>query len=245
MNAKTEALSYKNFTIAAGRVKDYPKMLCLASRYQKLLSKNKNDRNSTTSIASHLMSAVREIENKGDIKLAERMCRRALLLDPSSNVAVSNLGLMLFKQDRYEEALQLFEKKMPENGFYYLTSNKNMGTILYFIERYEEALEKFNNSLKADETYLVAYLNKSMTLFHLKRHLEAQEAFDQWIQASGNVMSVDQEMNNFEGEVTAYEKLLEIEKDETKRRRFERVIEGGKGLLKKFENHKTYMAKPK
>jgi len=245
MNVKIEAIFTKNSIIAAGREKDYSKMFCFIHRYQNLISKKKIERNYTTTIANHLLNAARTVENEGNLKLAERMCRKAILLDPSSNVAVTNLGLMLFKQDRYEEALQLFKKKMPENGFYYSTSNKNMGTILYFIERYEEALEKFDNALRADATYQVAYINKSMTLFHLQRHTEAQEAFDKYIETAGDVLSVDQAMSNFEGEVQGYEKLLESETDQIKRKRFEKVIEGGKGLLKKFENYKTTMLKIK
>jgi tetratricopeptide (TPR) repeat protein len=104
---------------------------------------------------------------------SEMLYRRAVDSDPSFNKAIFNLGDALYKQEKYEEALdnfrQLSEKEVKRDmlaGSYY-----NMGNSLLKSGKIEESIEAYKNALRNDPSNMEAKYN----LAYAQDLLEQQE----------------------------------------------------------------------
>lgn len=104
---------------------------------------------------------------------SEMLYRRAVDSDPSFNKAIFNLGDALYKQEKYEEALdnfrQLSEQEVNREmlaGSYY-----NMGNSLLKSGKIEESIEAYKNALRNDPSNMKAKYN----LAYAQDLLEQQE----------------------------------------------------------------------
>jgi len=92
---------------------------------------------------------------------SEILYRRAIDVDPSFNKAVFNLGDALYKQEKYEEAVNSFEdlsQKEPDKeklaGSYY-----NLGNSLLKAGKIEESIEAYKNALRNNPGNMEAKYN--------------------------------------------------------------------------------------
>ena len=85
---------------------------------------------------------------EGDDQLpeAEAMIRRALTLAPLDPAILDSLGWVLFRQERYEEALETLEQaqlRMPDSAVIW----QHLGEILLALDRAEEGIEALRKAL--------------------------------------------------------------------------------------------------
>ena len=92
---------------------------------------------------------------------SEILYRRAIDVDPSFNKAVFNLGDALYKQEKYEEAVNSFEdlsqKELDKEelaGSYY-----NLGNSLLKAGKIEESIEAYKNALRNNPGNMEAKYN--------------------------------------------------------------------------------------
>jgi tetratricopeptide (TPR) repeat protein len=85
-----------------------------------------------------------------------------------------NEGWRLYKQGRYEEAIQCFNKTLEINP-QYTDAWINKGASLSNLGRYEEALQCFNKALEINPQHVLAWNDKASLLINLNRYHEALE----------------------------------------------------------------------
>lgn len=99
-----------------------------------------------------------------------RDLRRAVEQDPRNPYYHYNMGLMLYEDEKYEEAGEVFDKAIalnPSNS--YLHYKK--GIVFYRLGKYGEALEQFKEALRLDEDNRVAkYMIKLVERVRNKAH---------------------------------------------------------------------------
>ena len=76
---------------------------------------------------------------------------RALEVDSRNASALDSLALLRLRQQRYEEALSLYEA-LIEMGEANAQVHANMGATLYSLDRPEEALRSLDRALSMDPT---------------------------------------------------------------------------------------------
>lgn len=238
MNIDFEASCYKSLFLFSPP-DSYQKMRVALSRSRKLIGENKPDTslmNFEAAFASMIINGIEDLEKKMNFELAERMYRSVIWLDPSPEY-FCKLGHVLLKQYKYEAAISLFKREIlkRQDAKAYI----HLGYCLCFIERYEEAIEKFDRAIEISSRSWLAYWNKSMALFHLKRYPEAEEAFIEGRYTSQRFarrFELDGGIDHFTEKAEVYEKLLESEVDQEKRVRLEKAIEGAKYIVKLYQD---------
>lgn len=121
----------------------------------------------------------RDYEEK-NFEDSEMLYRRAVDADPSFNKAIFNLGDALYKQDKYEEALdhfrQLSEQEVNREmlaGSYY-----NMGNSLLKSGKIEESIEAYKNALRNDPSNMKAKYNLAYAQDLLEQQEDQQQQDD-------------------------------------------------------------------
>ena len=106
-------------------------------------------------------------------KDAETLNRHIIALNPQARYAHLNLSKALYKQGRYEAALEaarIAVAKHPDSSTYF-----NLGTALYDQSRYEEALAAFRIAVTKRPNYALAHHNLGLILKELGRFEEAEQ----------------------------------------------------------------------
>lgn len=127
------------------------------------------------------------------------------------------LGMILRKQAKYDEALQIHNKAIqldPQNPEHYY----NKGVALAFMENHEEALTYFATTLNLNPMHINARINKAVALYRLKRNDEAFLEIQHAIRLDGNnlialnslsIMLEDKGL--FDQAENIYERIIEID----------------------------------
>jgi serine/threonine-protein kinase len=113
-----------------------------------------------------------------DAEQAEADYARALQLDREEFGARRNLGVLLVSQERWEEALPLFESLAQEanpKAFDWL----QLAVLRAQLGDVERALEAYARAQQLDPTLLAAWLQQGQLLLDTGRFEEALEAYDQ------------------------------------------------------------------
>lgn len=99
--------------------------------------------------------------------------RRALEQSPESYEARFNLGNALYKQERHDEAAQIFQQLAQDTtrADHAAACHYNAGNALFGQRKLQEALEAYKNSLRQDPTDMDAKFN----LAYVKKMLEEQQ----------------------------------------------------------------------
>ena len=91
----------------------------------------------------------RAFQELGRMETAEEHYARALEIDARNAEALDSLALLRFRQQRYEEAIRLYET-LTENGEANAQIHANMGATLYHLDRPDEALRSLDRALSLD-----------------------------------------------------------------------------------------------
>lgn len=120
-----------------------------------------------------------------DLKMAERDYRQAAMADPELTSALANLGSVLRKSERYEEAVDAYSDALkiePEDA---LLAN-NRGYAYYLSENYEKAVADFKKATTLAPDYAYAHNNLASAYIKLEKFQEA-------VNAAGKAISIDPE----------------------------------------------------
>ena len=122
---------------------------------------------------------------KGSIFVVESKNHRIqLFVIPRSDTCIRK-GTFLFSLQRYDEALQSFEKALKiDQKYAYAWVNK--GASFYKLGRYDEALQSFEKALEIDQKYAYAWVNKGKSQIHIGRYQDARESFNKSIELDQN-----------------------------------------------------------
>jgi len=111
---------------------------------------------------------------------AEAAYRQAIQLDPSLANALTNLGNLMFKRGRTQEAEQFYRRALaldPEQpeAFY------NLGFLLYDRGEVVEAITSFKRALASDPSFADAHFNLAMAYHDAERAPEARTHWEAYL----------------------------------------------------------------
>jgi len=144
--------------------------------YRKVLKKRPNH------FASWHMLGLCEYQS-GNYEAAARLLKRALLLDPQSASAQSDMGVALAALQQLEEAVACFDRAIalkPDS----LDAAYNRASILYQLRRYADAVTGFDRAIAINAQHMNAWKNRGNALRMLCRYDEALASHDQAIAIS-------------------------------------------------------------
>lgn len=105
-----------------------------------------------------------------------RNLKRALLVDPNSAAAHSDMGSMLLDADRLPEALAACDKAIALDPTL-LTAHHNRGQVLLRLERYDEAVRSFDDSIALNPDHADGWNDRGTALQRLGRNDEALDSY--------------------------------------------------------------------
>lgn len=108
---------------------------------------------------------------------SEMLYRRAVDADPAFNKAIFNLGDALYKQEKYEEALDNFSQLAGQelDNDMLADSYYNMGNTLLKSGKIEESIEAYKNALRKDPSNMKAKYNLAYARDLLKQQEDQQQ----------------------------------------------------------------------
>jgi tetratricopeptide (TPR) repeat protein/predicted Ser/Thr protein kinase len=115
-----------------------------------------------------------------DFAGAERECKRAIELDPTSAQAHEIFSRYLMGRGRLDEAIAEVEKAIdlePASRF----NNRNYGRALFYARRYEEAEEQFKRVLAMDQSFVYTYSWLTSALALEGKETEAYDWFRKFL----------------------------------------------------------------
>jgi len=152
----------------------------------------------------------------GENNKAIEKYERAIKIDPNYVVAYSNWGVILGKQENFEEAIKKFEKVIeidPNNVVAY----SNWGAVLGKQGNFKKAIEKYERAIKIDPNYADAYFNWGVDLYTQEKFEESIEKYQKVIEIDPNHAdayfnwgAVLNKQEKFEEAIEKFEKVIEI-----------------------------------
>jgi len=138
--------------------------------YKKVLKKRPNHFG-----ALHML-AVSE-QQSGNSPSAERLLRRALLIDPKSAAARCDLGVVLAAQQRPDDALACYDHLIALKPDFF-DAHFNRGNLLLRLERFAEATASYDNAIALNPQHVDALNGNGEALHHLGRFTDAIACYD-------------------------------------------------------------------
>jgi eukaryotic-like serine/threonine-protein kinase len=111
-------------------------------------------------------------QDDGDWLAAERECKRAIALDPSSVVARTYYSSYLTRMGRHDEAIAEV-KRNQELDPLSVRLNADLGFRLYFARRYDQAIEQFKKTIDKDPHSAPAHARLGVTYLQKGMNQEA------------------------------------------------------------------------
>jgi tetratricopeptide (TPR) repeat protein len=110
----------------------------------------------------------------GDLDLAETTCRKALALKPDSAQALCNLGVVMMRRKRFDEAIECWTRAVASDPKL-VDARMNLGHGLTELNRLSESVEQFREALRLNPELFGARLTLGQDLLRLGRCEEAIE----------------------------------------------------------------------
>jgi tetratricopeptide (TPR) repeat protein len=128
--------------------------------------------------ALHLLGV---IEYKAyNYKIAELLISKAILINPNNSSFYSNLGHVLKKINKIEDALFSYDKAISLKPDY-AEAYHNRGIVLKELNKIEEALSDYDKAISLKPDYAEAYHNRGIVLKELNKIEEALSDYDKAI----------------------------------------------------------------
>ena len=121
-------------------------------RYQEAvesLARSVSLRPESPAAADRHVAMGRALVELGRMEAAAEHFARALEIDSRNAKALDSFAVLRFRQQRYEEALRLYET-LIETGEANAQVHANVGATLYYLDRPDEALRSLNRALSLD-----------------------------------------------------------------------------------------------
>jgi len=147
---------------------------------------------------------------------SESLWTHTLACTSENYIAHNDLGVMLGKQDRLDEAIEHFQKALEIRSDY-PEGHNNLGVALRRKGRLDEAMDHFKKAVKIAPTYADGYYNLGNALMQSGRPDEAAEQYRKAIQlkpdyadAHGNLANVLATQGKFDEAIPEYRRMLEL-----------------------------------
>ena len=152
----------------------------------------------------------------GQREQAERLLRRALAVNPGSAQAHSNLGVVLYELQRFEDAAASFDKAIAAKPDFAEACN-NRSNALIRLGRFAEALASADRAIALKPDYAEAFNGRGNALRELKRFEEALQSCDRalalrsnYTEAWNNRGNALMELGRYEEALASYDKALAV-----------------------------------
>lgn len=129
---------------------------------------------------------------KHDYVKAEKMARKALLLDPRDGNANLNLGQALASMGRYQEAIPYYLAAVPKNA------NKpemyiSLGMAYFRTNQFDKAINEYKKSLQLNPNYALGFSNLASGYYSIRDYENAKQA---WLRSIQLDPKLDANYNN-------------------------------------------------
>jgi protein O-GlcNAc transferase len=155
-------------------------------------------------------------QHVGDFKIAEFYYRQAIALQPDLVEAHNNLGDVLQKQGRLNDALKSYQEAIkikPDYPYVY----HNLGYFFHQKGKFEEAIEAYKKALKIKSDLAITHNNLGTSLKALNRFDAAIESYQEAIKIRSdidyiyyNLGAVLRDHNKIEAAIQAFEQAVKV-----------------------------------
>ncbi|MEH1803845.1 tetratricopeptide repeat protein [Nostoc sp.] len=140
-------------------------------------------------------------------------------INSNNAIELSKQGNTLFDLQRYQDALEVYEKAISLRPDYAQGWN-GQGKTLNKLRKYKEALVAYDKAIQIQPDYLDAWIGRGTVLGNLQRYQEAIASFDKALElkndnsevwnAKGEAFS---NLNQYDQAIKSYEKAIELKPD--------------------------------
>ncbi len=130
----------------------------------------------------------------------------------------NNQGLILYSQDRYDEALSYFDKAIQEDN-HYIDSYINAAQVYIMRDEYDEAIKFLNKALLLDKKCAIVYFHLGNIELLKGNTVEAKEFYNKSIslgydntQIYINLAADAEENGDFDSALSYYNKVIALDK---------------------------------
>jgi predicted O-linked N-acetylglucosamine transferase (SPINDLY family) len=152
----------------------------------------------------------------GNSRSAERLFRRALLVDPQSVTVRFALGLVFAALQRPEEALACFDDLIALKTDF-TDAHLQRGNVLLGLGRFTEAIASYDNATAINPQHVDAWNNKGQALHQLGRFNDAIACYDKvltvkpaYVQALANRGAAFKDLRQAERAIVDFDQALAI-----------------------------------
>ncbi len=121
----------------------------------------------------------------GDLKEVKQLYEQLLISDPDNHDLLHSLGVIVFQEGKYNEAIELISKAIQEDGCVAKYHN-TLGIILEALGKFQEAVHAYQKAVTIKPDYAEAYHNMAIALQSLGRYDAAVEKCTQAISLEPN-----------------------------------------------------------
>jgi tetratricopeptide (TPR) repeat protein len=147
---------------------------------------------------------------KGEIAKAEGYLAKALAARPTDGETQYFYGLILYKQNRNDEALRALQSsiKTAPTPEAYLT----LGEVYDRLEREREAIQSYQEAIRLNPKYAEAHYNLGVAFYNRERYLEAKTAYEEAVRLKNDYADAHANLAD------TLRQLATIEKDAAKKK---------------------------
>lgn len=140
-------------------------------------------------------------------------------INSKNAIQLSNQANTFFELQRYQDALEAYEKAVNIRPDYPQAWN-GQGRILYELKQYKQALTAYDKAIQIQPDYLQAWSGRGLVLAKLQRHQEAIASFNKALQLQNNSPEVWNakgesfiNLNQYDNAIKSYDKAIELKAD--------------------------------
>jgi len=152
-----------------------------------------------------------EYHDDGEYEKAIALYRKALIIEPDSEITLYEIAVSLAQTGAYYEAIEYCDKLIDRGDKYAILAYNTKGSCLNDLGKTEEAIDIFLEGIEKEDEFHLLYYNLGLAYRNLEEYEEAKEAFliaiDLNPQYSGSYLNLGRTMMNLNRRV---ESLLSL-----------------------------------
>jgi len=138
---------------------------------------------------------------------AQQALREVLRLQPDSEGALNEMGVILRRQGKLKEALGYFNRTLEKNPSFVVAWN-NKGNTLQNLHQAREAIKCYDRALELNSAYEAAYVNKARALASIGKFRPALDALDRALALRPNAEALWNEKGLIYMKMASHERAL-------------------------------------